>query len=535
MGPLPQIPQNDVVNISGFSRRVSRASEIYEEIFEGSQFLRNESGGRRFSRGSIASGIYEEMKPTASNFHAIMEEMSSKPPPLPPLPPIRKRINTYETENLGLLGDIPRSNTNPESELAKKKKYINVVHNIFSGRSKRAESVSETVACSVEQIISSDQATYANDTTNKHSPQLSKPLAKLVEIAKSKRNSFSSPDLSKINFLDTFDEEKVAEFMLSNSSGEIDLSSKSLNESSIKEAVQSLTQKAESFESLNISEQIPQNFNFSACNSSSINLMGSNGAALLATQTLRKKNKIIMDMNGYCLMAPIKNNASCKNPVTLVPIPAVTGTESTSSGYSTGSYCSSNDDNNTVTNLAKENKLKLLNAPPTEDSNIYENMHGSLNSTGKSVQLKPVQLTEAEFTGNLYENLLAVKAAQELEQSPLLNALSTSTPTDSPLLNQMDTQTTPGSSATKQAATVEEEENYYQTPRKSIISVDDKIPSYYPNSCETLKTTRRKSNSPQLKSKSRRRSEGAEEQITPSTTPTTHIEVSNENVHKIIL
>ncbi|KAI8123702.1 hypothetical protein CVS40_5585 [Lucilia cuprina] len=31
----------------------------------------------------------------------------------------------------------------------------------------------------------------------------------------------------------------------------------------------------------------------------------------------------------------------------------------------------------------------------------------------------------------------------------------------------------------------EEQENLYQTPRKSIISIDDKIPSYYPNSCDT--------------------------------------------------
>ncbi|XP_073846631.1 scrambled [Musca autumnalis] len=529
LGPLPQIPvSNNSINWST-GGRLSRASEIYEEIFEGNVPPRL---SRRLSRASIASGIYEEMKPCSQSIiNAIMEEHLDCPPPLPPLPPHRKRINTLESESSSSLNDIPRSNTNPEVDLAKKKKYKNVLDNIFgTGRSKRAESVSESQACTMEDIINGGGSDHdgKDDFGN---PLYANEILKRPEVAalsNSKRNSFSSPDLSKINFLDTFDEEKIAALLLLQSSSndaleddhefvefaEADVhnySSLSLDDSSIGhynsravlKRIRAMKSKSGSLESLNISEQLPQNFNFSACNTSSINLVGASGA-VPSIQNL-KRNKIVIedDLTGYCIMAPIQN----KNTETVHTATSST-TSSTSSGYSTGSYCSttSSSSSNSEPNKEERNgqpngepilpvKLKksqqtqdesdydmvpLRKTPiPVNESNIYENMQvGSpLNA---SIILKPHEQTpplNKDFSGNLYENLLTIKAAQELEQ-PMPAIICTSTPTDS------------ASEKDSPAVTNEEQENYYQTPRKSLISIDDKIPSYYPNSCDTMKTKR---------------------------------------------
>ncbi|XP_013119602.2 uncharacterized protein LOC106096406 [Stomoxys calcitrans] len=528
LGPLPQIPvSNNSFNWSGVSR-VSRASDIYEEILDG---IIPSHLPRRLSRASIASGIYEEMKPCSQSvINAIVEEHLDCPPPLPPLPPHRKRVNTFGIDLENSLGEIPRSNTNPESDLAKKKKYKNVLENIFgSGRSKRAESVSETQACTLEDIINSgsnenfDNPLYANDIPN--NPDL-------LAVIGNKRNSFSSPDLSKINFLDTFDEEKIAALlMLQKSSDDLDehndfndeendlidggihnYSSLSLDDSSIGHStsravlkrLHALKSKSGSMESLNISEQLPQNFNFSACNTSSINLVGSSGA-VPSLQKL-KRNKIVIedDLTGYCVMAPIQNKKT-ETRATAVTATSST-TSSTSSGYSTGSYCSTTSSSSSNTNSSEHNKdghlevapkqqiqaikkvtesdydfvpLRKTPIPVNESSNIYENMQGG-SPINVSIILKPNEQTpplNKDFSGNLYENLLTIKAAQELEQ-PLPANVCTSTPTE--MTGEKET-TDNG---------LEEQENYYQTPRKSIISVDDKVPSYYPNSCDTIKTKR---------------------------------------------
>ncbi|XP_065368355.1 uncharacterized protein sced [Calliphora vicina] len=538
LGPLPQIPDGNS-NIN-WSRRVSRASDIYEEIFEGNFPPRL---SRRLSRTSIASGIYEEMKPCSPNIHSIVEEHFNCPPPLPPLPPHRKRLNTYESDPFSLLGDIPRSNTNPEADLAKKKKYKNVLDNIFgAGRSKRAESVSETPTCTMEDIINGGDSVeqfhpiYANEIL-KPLPACTKP---------NKRNSFSSPDLSKINFLDTFDEDKVAAFLHLNSSSDLELhddfecevgalhnySSLSLDDSVIPVSssllvmarIHALKSKSGSMESLNVSGQLPQNFNFSACNTSSINLVGASGA-VPSIQQLRR-NKIVMEdeLTGYCVMAPIISKKLESQETTTTTTSSTTS--STTSGYSTGSYSSTSSSTssntqvtenrdlqsdifqkpqlmkrNIITKAANESDydevpLRKTPLPVSEAdlSNIYENMQTAGSPlNGSSVILRNHENTPPlarDFTGNLYENLLTIKAAQELEQ-PLSGHICTSTPTDSPADKQ-----SPGG--------LEEQENFYQTPRKSIISVDDKIPSYYPNSCDTVKM-RRRSNSP-----------------SKQTTPTTH-------------
>lgn len=560
LGPLPQIPvSNNSFNWSG--GRVSRASDIYEEIFEGNVPPRL---SRRLSRASIASGIYEEMKPCSQSvINAIVEEHLDCPPPLPPLPPHRKRINTYGVDASGSPGDIPRSNTNPESDLAKKKKYKNVLDNIFgSGRSKRAESVSESQACTMEDIINGSDS--PDDFGN---PVYVNEILKHPEITamSNKRNSFSSPDLSKINFLDTFDEEKIAAFLLlQNSSDDLDehdlldivemeghnYSSLSLDDSSIGHSttsralvmkrLQALKSKSGSVESLNISEQLPQNFNFSACNSSSINLVGASGA-VPSLQKL-KRNKIVIedDLTGYCIMAPIQNKKTELGDVAATATATSSTTSSTSSGYSTGSYCSTTSSSSSNTNSSERNKdtnhkhpkkqsqtkksqpeeecdydqVPLRRTPiPVNDnsSNIYENMQVG-SPINASIIPKPHDQTppiNKDFSGNLYENLLTIKAAQELEQ-PLPGGLCTSTPTES--------------AAEKDSvpSLVEEQENYYQTPRKSIISVDDKVPSYYPNSCDTMKM-KRGSISP------------SKQQTTPTITKSDEKEVGVKKIAKLTI
>ncbi|XP_075167008.1 scrambled [Haematobia irritans] len=532
LGPLPQIPiTNNSFNWSGITR-ASRASDIYEEIFEGNV---PPHLPRRLSRASIASGIYEEMKPCSQSIiDAIVEEQLECPPPLPPLPPHRKRMNTFGIDSSSSHGDLPRSNTNPESDLAKKKKYKNVLDNIFgSGRSKRAESVSETQACTMEDIIN------GGSSDNFNNPIYTNDILKNPEISNvmgNKRNSFSSPDLSKINFLDTFDEEKIAALLsLQKSTDDLEenddlndehtdlanaevhnYSSLSLDDSSIGHSTSRailkrlhvLKSKSGSMESLNISEQIPQNFNFSACNTSSINLVGSSGA-VPSLQKLKKNNIVIEDdLTGYCVMAPIqkKKTENCSTNATATS----STTSSTSSGYSTGSYCSTtsssscssntnsseqkkdlkpelakNQNSQPIQKLTKESDYDLVPLRKTpipvnnDSNNIYENMQSG-SPINVSIILKPHEQTpplNKDFSGNLYENLLTIKAAQELEQ-PLPGNVCTSTPTE--MSGEKD----------NAQNSMEEQENYYQTPRKSIISIDDKVPSYYPNSCDTMKMKR---------------------------------------------
>lgn len=437
LGPLPNLPET--LDASALSPRVS---QIYEEIFDGS----------RISRVSIASGIYEEMKPSVM--------MTPSPPPLP-AHPHRQRINTFECAQLC---EIPRSSTNPESELAKKKKYKNMLDSLFGGqRQKRSGSTSELVhEPNQEEVL----PLYENAPT----PEPVLPVRRTSQLSKSQRNSFSSPDLSKLNFLDTFGEYFGEQNHESSLELNISLDESAIEPISRNQIMAQITSKlstADSLESLNVSQQLPYNFNFSACNTSTINLIGSLGA--VPQSSLLNKNKIVEeDLTGYCVMAPI-----LKATVKELPPQPAGSTVSTSSGYSTGSYCSSTSSCNT------EDQPTKTQMP--DESAIYEAMHGSsLNST--------VGAAAAGFAEHLYENLLAVKAAQELEAQPLGLGLSTSTPTESPLAPALPQKGTPKQNTIQQKP---EEENYYQTPRKSIISVDEKIPSYYPNSCDTLKSKRR--------------------------------------------
>ncbi|XP_062133739.1 putative uncharacterized protein DDB_G0282129 isoform X2 [Drosophila sulfurigaster albostrigata] len=461
LGPLPSLPDSLCFDLDANSFNFSaRVSQIYEEIFDGS----------RVSRASIASGIYEEMNLTnAGAARAILE----LPPALPPLPAHRKRINTFECQP----GEIPRSSTNPESELAKKKKYKIMLDNIF-GQKRRSGSASDTGQMLELQQPEQELALYENAPTPEATPPLKRNAAN-QHLKNAQRNSFSSPDLSKLNFLDTFGE------ALSSEELNISLEDSAIEPISRNALLAQITRqlsRADSLESLNVSEQLPHNFNFSACNSSTINLIGANGAvSLTQAQLLQSKKKVLVDdLNGYCVMAPIIQKPNSKNEQQLEKKPS-TSTASTSSGYSTGSYCSSTSSCNTDEQTAKVANVvaPVLTEAIHNESEIYESMH--IHSTVN---------TNGILAEHLYENLLAIKAAQELEAQPLGlgYGLSTSTPTESPLLPALPPKQQTPSTAGEQR---EPEEDYYQTPRKSIISVDDKIPSYYPNSCDTLKSKRR--------------------------------------------
>ncbi|GAB0089896.1 hypothetical protein DMENIID0001_045190 [Sergentomyia squamirostris] len=135
----------------------TRVSGIYEEIPE-ANCRRN-----RAPRGSVASGIYEEMLPVTQK-SVKTEDM---PPPLPP----RTRINTGESE-------IHRSFSNPESDALKKKRYRNMFGSVFGlGRGKSAKSERKGKKCESPVSLSAKFLT--------------------LDITQGKRNSFSSPNLTK--------------------------------------------------------------------------------------------------------------------------------------------------------------------------------------------------------------------------------------------------------------------------------------------------------------------------------------------------
>lgn len=467
LGPLPNLPDSFCFDLDANSFSLSaRVSQIYEEIFDGS----------RISRASIASGIYEEMNLSSVCAAGRILEI---PPALPPLPSHRKRINTFECQP----GEIPRCSTNPESELAKKKKYKNMLENIF-GQKRRSGSASVGPA-EREREADEEELQQVVLYENAPTPESVPPRKRSSYLKDAQRNSFSSPDLSKLNFLDTFGEALSSE-ELNISLEESVIEHENAREVLLAQITRHLS-KADSLESLNVSQQLPHNFNFSACNSSTINLVGANGAVSHRhPQLLQSKKKVLVDdLNGYCVMAPIMPKANIDNGAPLEKKPSGS-TASTSSGYSTGSYCSSTSSCNT----ADEQLVKTSNdaeavttvkiSVAANESGIYEAMNGIPSLDNNSI-----------LAEHLYENLLAVKASQELE---LAYGLSTSTPTESPLMptlppkqQQQQTPLADNEAQHKQ----QEEEDYYQTPRKSIISVDDKIPSYYPNSCDTLKSKRR--------------------------------------------
>lgn len=200
----------------------------------------------------------------------MLEEMP------PPLPPPRPRVNT-QTE-------INRAYTNPESISLKKRK-----RNIF-----------ETVFLRHKSMHKRKPAKSKEQSAKAESP--------IIELIRSHRMSYSSPDLSNVD-VNHYVNEFESDLMARSSATEFSMR----NEHSF---LNSTT--TDIFDDdRNISENILSNFNIS-CNDSTVNLVGSN---LNANQEKQTVATIIDDVSGYCQMAPIIRSESAISPVSAPELP----------------------------------------------------------------------------------------------------------------------------------------------------------------------------------------------------------------------
>lgn len=293
LGPLPKIPTNN--ESQNWSRRIS---EIYEEIPDTS--ILNTRNSRRVSGVSVASGIYEEMRPVLDEEEEKQlcydesissdVEKCSTPPALPP----RLRVNTLE---------IHRSYTNPETETFKKK--TRTVFSSMFGRSKRSTSCSEPPQ--IQTPIKNSIPIKDTEVVVVVPKRRIKSRFLGFDLLENKRNSFSSPDLTKFNQYsnDYFDAVDIGscssefEIFESTSSSSNNTSNDFLNIDF------NFTTEGVKEEELNISERINSNFNISCNNTSTVNLVGSNCLDDEQILTNRKNLVFIDDLSGYCIMKPI--------------------------------------------------------------------------------------------------------------------------------------------------------------------------------------------------------------------------------------
>lgn len=293
-----------------------------------------------------------------------------------------------------------------------------------------------------------------------------------------KRNSFSSPDLMNINYLDEFEdflgvdslssdygdssssvhnviktEEKRKKEHIKNND-ETQLQIQQIEENKISDNDENNTS---SVSALNISEQIQPNFNFS-CNSSTINLVGAN----LNQDSISIAGKLIDDISGYCIMRPIiKNNQQqyqnkCIN------------TDSLNNATN-----DDNDDN-------KENNEKFATIRNfmkySIDNAIYETMN-------PIAELPPLQ--------NKDENNVNIENENKQHQHIYQNLITTNE-----ILNESNKEIYSSSknktelTENKSDSIIDNEKIKIPIARRSI-NFDEKIPSYYPNNCDIGKYFRR--------------------------------------------
>uniref|UniRef100_A0A182QIG4 Uncharacterized protein n=1 Tax=Anopheles farauti TaxID=69004 RepID=A0A182QIG4_9DIPT len=330
LGPLPTVPppvsshqeRTDV----NWSRRVSGVSGIYEEIRDDGLPGVNS----RMSRASIASGIYEEMKLVVVNEEdgeRSGEKNDSTPPP--PLPP-RTRSNTNEDF------DLQRSFTAPEVELIKKKRHHWLRLDSVFGR-KRTTSTESHGSASGKKTPTSGKdgktGRKAREGETEGAVIHRKKMCGRLRLAENKRNSFSSPDLSRLKVCETPELADLSSDNLSDGNGsctsefypqpdDIDYieedccfaSSEFMNVSaaSLTSSTGQLEEESEQdltvgMKRLNISERIFGAFNQST-NSSTVNLVGS--VAALEGKEERETNccpppNRDPDLDGYLEMGPV--------------------------------------------------------------------------------------------------------------------------------------------------------------------------------------------------------------------------------------
>uniref|UniRef100_A0A182U6N8 Uncharacterized protein n=1 Tax=Anopheles melas TaxID=34690 RepID=A0A182U6N8_9DIPT len=201
LGPLPTVPvvvaaaaaRTDSSAAHNWSRRVSGMSGIYEEIRDDLAA----GNASRLSRASIASGIYEEMRlDPAGASEPIGEAISTPPPPLPP----RKRLNTNED-----FEELQRSYTAPEVELMKKKRHHWLRLESVFGRKRTTSTNSQDSAkkstCRKESKADTKSLTAAAGPSTS-SAVVHRDKVGQLRLVENKRNSFSSPDLSRLKVSD---------------------------------------------------------------------------------------------------------------------------------------------------------------------------------------------------------------------------------------------------------------------------------------------------------------------------------------------
>ncbi|XP_053659406.1 uncharacterized protein LOC128708453 [Anopheles marshallii] len=339
LGPLPTVPivERTEPNPANWSRRVSGVSGIYEEIRDDLAAPHS-----RLSRASIASGIYEEMKLVIASSAPTKEEVVTPPPPLPP----RKRTNT----NDGF--DLQRSYTAPEVELMKKKRHHWLRLESMFGRRRTTSTDSQGSASDKKNSNRKECKLFTTKPSEKEKTDSVVHRDKVcrLRLAENKRNSFSSPDLSRLKISETPEGARcddgagntscdnlsdgvgscTSEFYLQRDIDYIEedscfASSEFINTSGmslIEESEANVEQYPEGFgvvmpdlRRLNISERIREGFNRSA-NSSTVNLVGC--VAAIGEEELEiehgstKTHNVVcpppirdVDLDGYLEMGPV--------------------------------------------------------------------------------------------------------------------------------------------------------------------------------------------------------------------------------------
>uniref|UniRef100_A0A182N561 Uncharacterized protein n=1 Tax=Anopheles dirus TaxID=7168 RepID=A0A182N561_9DIPT len=437
LGPLPTVPtgatsshhERGDTHPTHWSRRVSGVSGIYEEI--------RDDGHSRLSRASIASGIYEEMKlvvVTEEDGERPGEQYADTPPP--PLPP-RTRSNTNEDF------DLQRSFTAPEVELIKKKRHHWLRLDSMFGRRRTTSTDSHGSVAGKKTPTGGKESKAERKTREGCNADPDKDGAVIhrqkdrcgrLRLVENKRNSFSSPDLSRLKVCETPERADLSSDNLSDGIGSctsefypqpdyIDYieedccfaSSEFVNVSAASLASGRLDEECArdvtaDLKRLNISERIFDGFNRSA-NSSTVNLVGGSVAALGGKECETDCPAPLRDadLEGYLEMGPI-------------------GT-----GF---------------------NRKKLM-----EEEVIYRN-----NTVGRTA------LRVQESEESIY---MSMGGTGKILPEPIRSSSTSSSSSSSSGV----------SSASEQSCTT----TAHDTAGRNRCSVDDKIPSYYPNG-ESLRT-----------------------------------------------
>lgn len=181
--------------------------------------------------------------------------------------------------------EINRAYTNPESITSKKRKR-NIFETVFS----RHKNVQKSKSSKPKELST-------------------KPESPIIELIRSHRMSYSSPDLSQAD-INHYVNDFESDLMARSSATEFSLR----NEHSFLNSTSSSEKQFD--DERNISENILSTFNIS-CNDSTVNLVGSK----LINAKVPTVAAIIDEVSGYCQMAPIIRSDVANSPVVVPELP----------------------------------------------------------------------------------------------------------------------------------------------------------------------------------------------------------------------